>query len=535
MKKITPQYQGNVATDLSRAELIQSSLDGGFAYKHLNGSLLTHTKASCTGRRPTDTYIVRNAESEKNIDWTAPANQEISEEIFQKLLDDAEQVLSKKKQVYISHRVIGAESKYALPVEVVTDSPLVTLFTDNMFRPVPSDIKESIFADEEFQLIALPADLVPEKYKNDFNLSSGMAVIMDFDRKIGLVYGICYMGSCKKLLFTVMNYLLPEHGVLPLHSSANEGENGDSALILGLSGTGKTTLSADPNRPLLGDDEHFWSDTGIANMENGCYAKLIDLNPAKEPEIFRITFGENVPVQDKGVIIENTMIYPDGTFDLYDDRLTANSRVSYPLTALQNFKTSSCSGHPKTILFLTADANGILPPVSKLNKEQAKLWFLMGYTSKLAGTEIGVKSPKSAFSRFFGAPFMPRNPEDYTNLLSEKIEAHNANVYLINTGWTAGVYGVGHRIDINDTRAIVNACLDGDLENAEYEENNLFHVAVPKTCPNVDSNILNPRNTWTDKDAYDKKATELAGEFSAYFDKNFSHVGDELKKQCPGK
>lgn len=363
-----------------------------------------------------------------------------------------------------------------------------------------------------------------------------MVIGMDYDRRIGVVYGSAYGGSVKKLMFTVMNYLLPGEGILPLHCSANEGENADSALLLGLSGTGKTTLSADPRRSLLGDDEHGWSDDGIANFENGCYAKLIDLDRKKEPEIYNAVMHKD-DYRKHGAIVENAMFYPNGSFDLYDARLTPNSRASYPLTYLSNIKASSTAGHPKTILFLTADANGVIPPISKLNREQAMLWFLMGYTSKLAGTETGIVEPKSTFSRFFGEPFMPRNPDVYARLLGEKMEKYGTIVYLVNTGWSGGPYGVGKRMDINLTRAMVHAALTGELATVDYDENETFHVLVPRTCPDVPQEILNPRNTWEDKAAYDARAAKLASEFAAHFDKAYGNKGIEeaIIHQCPGK
>ena len=313
--------------------------------------------------------------------------------------------------------------------------------------------------------------------------------------------------------------------------------SGEIALLLGLSGTGKTTLSADPDRALLGDDEHGWSDDGVANFENGCYAKLIDLDPAKEPEIHKACFHQ-APYREHGAIIENAMMYPNGTFDLYDDRFTPNSRGSYPLTYLSNIKENSTGGHPRSILFLTADANGVLPPVVKMTREQAMLWFLMGYTSKLAGTETGVTEPKSAFSRFFGAPFMPRNPDVYAKLLGEKLDRHDATVYGVNTGWSGGPYGVGARMDINVTRAMVNAAISGALLDVECEQDPIFKVWVPKTCPGVDdASILCPVNTWQDKDAYRQRALKLAADFAAHFEQAYGDkdIDPAIAAECPGR
>ena len=327
-----------------------------------------------------------------------------------------------------------------------------------------------------------------------------MVVAMDFVRRIGVVIGSAYMGSVKKLMFTVMNYLLPKAGIFPLHASANEGQDGGIALFLGLSGTGKTTLSADPDRALLGDDEHGWDKHGIANFEFGCYAKLINLNPAKEPQIYH-AITHPAPYLKHGAIVENAMMYPDGTFDFNDSRLIENSRGSYLLSSLPNIKKSSRGKHPKTIIFLTADANGVLPPVAKLDQDQAMFWFLMGYTSKLAGTETGIVEPVSTFSRFFGQPFMPRNPNDYASLLGDKIKKHRTQVYLVNTGWSGGPYGEGRRMDINITRAIIRAVLNGELDRAVYEEDTTFHIHIPATCPGVPPEILQPRNTWKDREA----------------------------------
>jgi len=516
--------------NLSREQLIHDVIDQKCALVTPSGALATWTEVKSTGRSPSDTYIVRHPESEKNIDWTSPTNLPMEIGLFDKLWDQASKILSEKKQIYACDRVIGADTSYSLPVKITTDNPLTILFADNMFRPVPKNREQSILYKKAFTLLVLPHDKVQHPdYKSD------LVIALDFDRCKGLVYGSSYCGSVKKAMFTVMNYLAPEHGILPLHCSANIGKGGETAVILGLSGTGKTTLSADPARPLIGDDEHGWSDTGVANFENGCYAKLINLNPKKEPEIYRITFGEKKDPSTSGVLIENAMMYPDGHFDLDDERLTANSRVSYLLSDLQNFEPSGLGEHPKTILFLTADANGVLPPVARLNADQAMLWFLMGYTSKLAGTETGVTEPKTAFSRFFGGPFMPRNPQDYTDLLNTKIVQHKTHVYLVNTGWSGGPYGVGRRMDISLTRAIVNACLNGELENVEYREDKRFHFSIPLQCPGAESNLLNPANTWADKAAYEARVNKLAKEFSDALDKTFPRIDERIRKQCPGK
>jgi phosphoenolpyruvate carboxykinase (ATP) len=509
-----------------------------------NGALATWTPPDSTGRSPKDTLIVRRPESEDTIDWDSPNNLPLPPETFDMILEDVFRVLPSKDRLYISDRVVGADSQYAMPVRLVTDRALTTLFADNMFRPVPPDIDQSVFYGRPFQLFALPYDKLDEqRYEGRLRLddatgrTSRMVVVADMDRRLGVVFGSSYCGSVKKLMFTVLNYLLPHEGVLPLHCSANEGPKGDTALLLGLSGTGKTTLSADPERALLGDDEHGWSKDGVWNFENGCYAKLINLDATKEPEIHHAVMHDANYLQH-GTIVENALMYPDGTFDLDDERLTPNSRASYPLTSLSNIKASSAGGHPSTILFLTADANGVLPPVARLTPEQARLWFLMGYTSKLAGTERGVVDPVTVFSRFFGQPFMPCNPPVYSRMLGEKLATHGTSVYLVNTGWSGGPYGEGHRIDIALTRAMVQAALSGELAQVSCDPDPIFRVLVPRHCPGLeDQSLLQARETWQDKGAYDRRARKLAGEFAAHFEKAYGGKGIDpaVAAECPGR
>ncbi len=532
----------SVLLDPTRRFLIEEALARREAIVLSTGALATWTRPESTGRSPLDTLTVRRKESEKNIDWDSPNNIPVDEETFDMVLSDAITALWGKDRLYVTDRVLGADPAYALPVRTIASSPLTALFTDNMFRPVPDGIEKSIFSDRPFTILVLPYDkLNPHRYEGRLRVdpriggTSTMVIGIDYDRRIGIVYGSAYGGSVKKLMFTVMNYLLPAEGILPLHCSANEGPDGETALLLGLSGTGKTTLSADPGRALLGDDEHGWSDDGIANFENGCYAKLIDLDPDKEPEIYRAVFHPDHYL-NHGAIVENAMVYPDGSFDLTDDRLTPNSRASYPLTYLSNVKPTARGGHPRTILFLTADANGVLPPIAKLTRSQAMLWFLMGYTSKLAGTETGIVEPKTTFSRFFGEPFMPRNPDVYARMLGEKMDRHGTEVYLVNTGWSGGPYGIGKRMEISLTRAMVDAALTGRLADAQYEEDRRFHLLVPESCPGVPSEILDPKNTWSDKAAYEERADRLAGEFVAHFKKAYGDKGidPEVASECPG-
>ena len=533
-----------VSINPGRRDLIKEVVDRKEAFISKYGALATWTPVESTGRSPKDTLTVRRPSSEGSIDWDSPNNIPIDEETFDMLYEDGLRVLASKPRLYVTERVLGADASYSLMVRTVTDKALTALFTDNMFRPVPRDMGKSIFFKKPFDILVLPYDkLDSERYRGRLRVvpetgrTSDMAIAMDFDRMLGIVYGSAYGGSVKKLMFSVMNYILPEAGILPLHSSANEGPRGDSAMFLGLSGTGKTSLSSDPSRALLGDDEHGWGDNGIANFENGCYAKMVNLDPEREPEIYNAVMHE-ADYLDHGAIVENAMMYPDGTFDFSDTRLTENSRASYPLTFLTNIKASSVSGHPKTIVFLTADANGVIPPVARLTPEQAMLWFLMGYTSKLAGTETGIVDPVATFSRFFGEPFMPRNPDEYARLLGEKLKRHGTRVYLINTGWSGGPYGEGERMDIRLTRRILESVLNGELESVEYEKDSIFHLYIPKNVPGLQSQqVLNPRNTWKDKDAYDARARRLAAQFSDHFDKAYGNKGidKEVETQCPGK
>jgi len=532
----------NALVNPKRRDLIKAAVKNKEVLVSANGALATWTRIESTGRSPKDTLTVRRAEIENEIDWDSPNNLPLAADTFAMILEDALALAAKKDKLYVTDRVVGADSRYALPVRTVSDHAKTALFSVTMFRPVPRDIGRSIYNDQPFTLLALPADkLDKQRYagrlrKLPDGSTSDMVVAMDFVSRIGIIIGSAYMGSVKKLMFTVMNYMLPKTGILPLHASANEGRDGDIALFLGLSGTGKTTLSADPDRFLLGDDEHGWDQHGIANFEFGCYAKLINLNPAKEPQIHH-AITHTAPYLEHGAIVENAMMYPDGTFDFNDSRLIENSRGSYLLSFLPAIKKSSRGKHPKTIVFLTADANGVLPPVAKLDQDQAMFWFLMGYTSKLAGTETGIVEPLSTFSRFFGQPFMPRNPNDYASLLGAKIKKHRTQVYLVNTGWSGGAYGEGKRMDINVTRAIIKAVLNGELDKAATVEDKTFHISIPVSCPGVPDEMLQPRNTWKDPEAFAARARKLAGEFSVHFDRVYGNknLPAAVQRQCPGK
>lgn len=529
----------SITLNPDKKTLIDSILDNDEAIALRCGALATWTPASATGRSPKDTYTVFSEATEHSVDWSSPFNNKMDQEVFDRLWSHALGKLE-NKNLFILNRSLGADSNYALPVRVVTDRAFSASFADNMFRSVPENINKSIFAEEEFTILALPYNSVPQEFSEALRTEdkkvAPLVIAIDYERRAGLILGTQYCGAIKKMIFTVMNYLLPEKGILPIHCSANEGKNGESALFLGLSGTGKTTISSDPLRTLIGDDEHGWSETGIANFENGCYAKLLHLDQNKEPEIYQAAF-RNADVYEHEALIENLMVYPDGSWDVHDSRLTENARVAYKLSALENIKPEATGEHPKTIIFLTADANGVLPPVAKLSPNRAMLWFLMGYTSKLAGTEAGISEPVSTFSRFFGEPFMSRKPMDYMKLFGEKIEKHKTAVYLVNTGWTSGPFGTGHRFDINITRSVVNAALSGTLDSVEYEEDSLFHLSIPKSCPGVDDTLLRPKNTWKDRSAFDVQAEKLARQFAEEFEKSFGSAGisKEIAQECPGR
>lgn len=502
------------------------------------GALAAWHDSGSTGRIPQDTYMVDHGAKTQGIDWSAAACHPMEPHVFDALLADAVADLGQGNSVLVTDCRVGSRPGNALPVRMITDSALTALFADNMFPDALLLEQESIF-EKPFHLVVLPKSRVrTERYEGKLRKIDGKTVdrviAMDFERRLGIVYGTSYLGAVKKVLFTVMNYLLPAEGILPLHCGANESREG-TALFLGLSGTGKTTLSTVKGRELIGDDEHAWSDAGIENLEDGCYAKLIRLSAEKEPEIHSAVFSQRDP-HENGCIIENTMTFPDGSVDTDDDRLTENSRASYPLSFLPHSKMGGISGHPNRIIFLTADANGVLPPVAVLSPRQALLWFLLGYTSKLAGTETGVITPKSTFSRFFGAPFMPRHPMDYVDLLARKLAEHRPQIILINTGWTGGPYGVGARMDLGLTRALVDAALSGEIAGAPLCEDSRFHLRVPTACPGIDPRVLDPLSNWRDPQAYEARADALAQEFSTAFTKEFAgRVPADLANLCPGK
>lgn len=470
------------------------------------GALLVST-GKYTGRSPKDRFIVDEPSITNDIDWGS-VNVKFSQADFARVLDKVTAYLNNRK-VYVFDGFAGADLKHRIGIRVINEFASHNLFIQNMLIRPTADQLEG-FA-EDFTIISAPGlNLVPAVDKTN----SEAAIIVSFEKKLIVIAGTRYCGEMKKSVFSILNYLLPKKGVLGMHCSANialDGSN-DSALFFGLSGTGKTTLSADPNRGLIGDDEHGWSDEGIFNFEGGCYAKCIDLTEEKEPEIFRAI--------RHGAVVENVVVDPATRApDYFDQSITENTRVSYPLEFIPNAIIPSVGGHPKTIIFLTADSFGVLPPVSKLTKEQAMYYFISGYTSKLAGTERGVTEPESTFSTCFGAAFLPLHSTVYAKLLGEKIEEHGSSVYLINTGWSGGAYGVGKRMSLKATRAMVTSALNGTLADVEYETEPFFGLNIPKSCSDVDPVILNPINTWKDKAEYKRLAAKLAGDFVKNFAK----------------
>lgn len=493
-----------VYRNLTPAQLVEKALERGEGKLSNTGALVVET-GKYTGRSPNDRFVVDAPSIHDDIDWGS-VNVPISAERFDGVYNRMMAYLQ-GREIFIFDGFAGADEKYHLPVRVVNEMASQNLFIHQLLlRPNEDQLKD--FA-PGFTIIAAPGfKCIPEVD----GVNSEAAIIVNFDKRMVIIAGSRYAGEIKKSVFSVMNYLLPKQDVFSMHCSANIGAQGDSALFFGLSGTGKTTLSADPNRKLIGDDEHGWSKNGIFNIEGGCYAKCINLSHENEPQIWdAIKFG---------ALVEN-VVMDDETreFDFDDDSLTENTRVGYPVEYIPNCVIPGIGGHPKTVVFLTADAFGVLPPISKLDKNMAMYHFVSGYTSKLAGTERGIVEPQTTFSTCFGAPFLPLRPSVYAEMLGERIEAHNSNVYLINTGWTGGPYGVGKRMSIKYTRAMVTAALNGDLERGEYVLDPIFNVHVPTACPDVPSEVLSPREVWADKAAYDKQAKDLAARFVKNFKK----------------
>jgi len=499
-------------------KLVEHTVLNGEGVIGKNGATMCRT-GKFTGRSPKDKYIVDEGEASENV-WWGPVNQKISASVFDKLLEKV-QGHFEGGNAYVFDGFAGADQTYSLPIRIVTRKAWHAHFVNNMFiRPD----KAALASHEPRFTIINACDVTAEDYES-LGLRSEVFVAFHLSRGLAVIGGTMYAGEMKKGIFSVLNYLLPLQGVLSMHCSANMGQDGDTALFFGLSGTGKTTLSADPNRLLIGDDEHGWSDNGIFNFEGGCYAKCIDLSEEKEPDIWRaIRFG---------ALLEN-VVYDEETraVDFADKSITENTRVSYPIYHIDNAVEPSRGGHPETIIFLTCDAFGVLPPVSRLTSGQAMYHFLSGYTAKVAGTERGVTEPTATFSACFGSPFLPLHPTRYAALLGEKMEKHGARAYLVNTGWTGGPHGVGHRINLPDTRAIITAILNGSIEDADFREEPYFGIGVPLSLPGVDNAILDPIQTWADKDAYHAKARHLVGLFRKNFHQ-FEQTSGEFSQYGP--
>ena len=484
--------------NLTGAALYEEAVRRQEAVIAIEGPLVCRT-GQHTGRSPNDKFIVREHSSEAQIAW-GKVNRPMSAEQFATLHADLLKSLA-GKELFVLDCFAGADPKYRLPIRVVNELAWQNLFARNLFIVAPHDAAGHA---PQFTVIDSPS------FKADptrHGTNSETVIALSFEKKLVLIGGTSYAGEMKKSIFSVLNYLLPMQGVMSMHCSANIGESGDVALFFGLSGTGKTTLSSDPDRLLIGDDEHGWSDRGVFNFEGGCYAKTIRLSADAEPQIYSTT-------RRFGTVLENVVVDPETRhLDLDDDRYTENTRAAYPLSFVDNAVPSGQGGHPKNVVMLTADAFGVLPPIARLTPEGAMYHFLSGYTAKVAGTEKGVTEPKATFSTCFGAPFLPLAPGRYAAMLGEKIARHDARVWLVNTGWTGGPYGVGRRMKIAYTRAMIRAALSGALDHVGYERDPIFNIDVPTACPDVPPDVLKPRRTWPDGGAYDAQAKKLAQMF----------------------
>ena len=519
LKKLGFEISNSVHYQLSPAELTEQSLLRKEGVLNDTGALVIKT-GEFTGRSPKDKFIVKDSITADTVHWN-DFNIPIDEKYFDQLLQKVTAHLS-RKEIWVRDSYACADPKYRLNIRVINENPWSNLFAYNMFlRPSEEELENFT---PEWHILQAPG------FKADAAVDGTRQhnfAVVSFTRKMIVIGGSGYTGEMKKGIFTILNYILPQQkNVLSMHCSANMGNNGDTAIFFGLSGTGKTTLSADPNRHLIGDDEHGWTNDSVFNFEGGCYAKTIDLSEDKEPEIFRAI--------KPGALVEN-VTFEDGTskIDFESKAITENTRVSYPLSFISNALEPSVGKTPKNIFFLTADAYGILPPVSKLTPGQAMYQFISGYTAKVAGTEAGVKEPSSTFSACFGAPFLPLHPGQYAEMLGKKMKDHQVNVWMINTGWSGGPYGIGQRMKLPFTRAMITAALEGKLDNVKFEEHPVFGMLMPTECPGVPAEILNPRNTWADKDAYDAKAKNLAGQFIKNFEKYASGVSEEILAAAP--
>ncbi len=518
--KIGLRATNSIHYQLSPQELVQDTLRRGEGMLNDTGALVINT-GEFTGRSPKDKFIVRDEITKDSVHWTE-FNTPIEEEKFDIIFKKVTTYLNSLDELWVRDCYACADPRYRVNIRMIAEKPSTALFAYNMFlRPNENELERF---NPQWQILCAP-DLKLDS--EECGTRQHNAAVISFKNKIVLIAGTGYTGETKKGIFTILNYLLPfEKGILSMHCSANIGSRGDTAIFFGLSGTGKTTLSADPNRKLIGDDEHAWTDDNIFNFEGGCYAKCIGLSEEKEPEIYQAI--------KPGALVENTRFYySTNKINFEDGSVTENTRVSYPLHFISNSIEPSIGNIPKNIFFLTCDAYAVLPPVSKLTPGQAMYQFISGYTAKVAGTETGIIEPKPTFSACFGAPFLPLHPATYAHLLGKKMEKHKVNVWLINTGWTGGPKGVGHRMKLSYTRAMITAALEGKLDSVEYGFDPIFGFAIPQQCPGVPSEVLNPRNTWTDKDAYDEKARFLANLFISNFKKYEQEVSAEVRAASP--
>ncbi len=510
-------HDGRKYWNLRPAHLVREALRRGEGRLSDKGAFVALT-GERTGRSPRDKYIVREAASEDHVHW-GDVNVAIDREVFDSLQRKVFDYL-RERDVFIQDLYAGAQPEHRLPVRIITELTWHSLFARQLFIRPP--LEATADHRPEFTVICVPGCTSDPRREG---VRGTAFVALSFERRLVLIGGTAYAGEIKKSIFTVLNFLLPLKGVMSMHCSANVGQRGDVALFFGLSGTGKTTLSADPARRLIGDDEHGWSDEGIFNFEGGCYAKVINLSAEFEPQIYHaIRFGS---------VLENVMLDPNTHAPRYEDAsITENTRCAYPLDFIDNAVEPSVGGHPQNIVFLTCDAFGVLPPVARLTPEQAMYHFLSGYTAKVAGTEAGVTEPQATFSTCFGAPFMALNPAVYADLLGRKIEQHRTRVWLVNTGWSGGPYGVGRRMKLPLTRAMIAAALRGALDDVGYREHPLFAVSMPTSCPDVPADVLDPQRTWSDGAAYEAKARELAQRFTKNFAR-FESVSEAIRAAGP--
>lgn len=497
----------NIYRNLSVAELAEFIVKRGEGQLADKGSVVINT-GKYTGRSSKDRFIVRDETTNDSVNWSR-TNLRIDEEVFDKLYDDVVEYLG-GKDIFVFDGFVGALKESSLSIRVVCENSYQAMFSNQMFiRPNESELSDFV---PGFHVISAPGF---KARGVDDGVNSECFIIINFTKKVILIGGTAYSGEIKKAVFSVMNFLLPQKGILPMHCSANIGKDGKTAVFFGLSGTGKTTLSTDPERKLIGDDEHGWCDEGVFNFEAGCYAKTIGLDKEKEKEIYNaIRFG---------TILENVVLNENREPDYNDNSCTENTRAAYPINYVDNIQESGIGNNPSTIIFLTADAFGVMPPISKLDKEEAIYHFISGYTSKVSGTERGITEPQATFSACFGEPFMILNPMVYAKLLGEKIEQHQIDVYLINTGWIGGGYGKGERIKLAYTRTMVNTAISGELKNCSFYQDPVFGFHIPEECPGVPASILNPRNTWSSGEEYDKKALELKEKIRLNFEKYNKH------------